>query len=98
MNQRFCPKCAHEVSKTQRYLRNWMWAKWKCDNCGTLLGFSQRRRFLMILINVIVIGLAEVINFRWKLDLGWWIWGWIIVTTLLGVPLVDEIVEIRRTD
>jgi hypothetical protein len=52
----------------------------------------------MILINVIVIGLAEVINFRWKLDLGWWIWGWIIVTTLLGVPLVDEIVEIRRTE
>jgi uncharacterized protein (DUF983 family) len=98
MNHRSCPKCGHEVPKSQRYLRNWSWATWKCSSCGAMLGFSQKPRSLMMLLDAIIIALVVVIKIHWRVDLRWWLFGWLVLSTLLVVPLVDRIIVIRETD
>ena len=99
MIQKFCPKCGHEVPKERRYLRNWMWAKWNCSNCETVLGFCYKRRSLMIFLDAIILVLVWIAKVRWEVDLRWWFYAWLLLTTLLVVPLIDGIrVVAKSTD
>jgi len=41
-----CPVCGHPVGVKRWFWRAWIWARWKCESCGTLLRFDFRRRLL----------------------------------------------------
>jgi uncharacterized protein (DUF983 family) len=96
MSRHSCPKCEHEVPKMQRYVRNYLWAKWECSHCGTRLGFAAMPRLLLVLVDTIIISLVLLIRHRWGLDLRWWLWGYLILSTLLVVPLIDRIGVVER--
>jgi hypothetical protein len=98
MNRKYCPKCSHQVPKSQIYLRNYVWAKWNCSNCGALLGFNKKRRNLMILPNVIVLLLIFYFTEPYGLAFYLWLGGWLLLFALILVPMVDRIKVLDNTD
>ena len=98
MNRRSCPKCGDEVPKAQRYLRNWSWAKWECSNCGTLPSFDQKPGNILTVVTVMLIVLAQLVRFRWGMNLNWWTWGLVVLMVFVVVPLADKIVVVEKTD
>lgn len=42
-----CPRCRTPVPMGRRLFKAWAWARWDCDVCGSTLGFSLVRRFLV---------------------------------------------------
>lgn len=85
-----CPVCGHPVGAKRWFWSAWIWARWNCRSCGTLLRFDLRRRLLfgliMGLLSMAALGIAVVcILFRispwtWAAPLlAAYIFGFIIV-------------------
>lgn len=71
-----CPVCGHPVGAKRWFWRSWIWARWNCESCGTLLRFDSRRRLLfslfMGLLFIAVLGIAVAFMlFR----ISPWIWA-----------------------
>lgn len=98
MSRHSCPKCGNEVPRAQRYLRNYSWAKWNCTSCGPLLGFSQKSRNLVMLLNVVILVLIWILTRRLEVGFRWWTIGWLMVSTLVIIPLFDRIIVVDKTD
>ena len=96
MDRHSCPKCGHEVPKTERYIRNYVWNKWECSNCGTLLTFDRRPRNALTIATLVLIATAWVVRSRWGINLNWWTLGWMVFAIFVLVPLVDRIVVVDR--
>jgi len=39
-----CPVCQEPVRWQRRWLKPWIWARWPCHKCGSLLGFDKNWR------------------------------------------------------
>jgi hypothetical protein len=44
-----CPVCGNPVGSKRYFWRAWIWARWNCQSCGTLLRFDFHRRLLFTL-------------------------------------------------
>ena len=49
---RGCPVCGEPVHWSRYWLRAYVWAKWPCPKCGSVLGFDHARRGLITAIAV----------------------------------------------
>src|ERR1035441_8250484 len=54
-----CPACGQPVSASRYIWRAWIWARWSCKSCGTLLRFDFRTRLMLGLF----VGLWQLIFF-----------------------------------
>jgi uncharacterized protein (DUF983 family) len=95
MNRHSCPKCGREAPKAQRYLRNWVWARWKCSSCGTLLTFDGKPRNILTGVAITLIVIDHIARSRWGLNLNWWTLGLVVLMIFVVVPLVDKIVVVK---
>ena len=43
----------------------------------------------MIFLDAIILVLVWIAKVRWEVDLRWWFYAWLLLTTLLVVPLID---------
>lgn len=43
-----CPNCTTPVPTERRVFRAWLFAKWRCKRCGSLLGFNKGRRIAAV--------------------------------------------------
>jgi hypothetical protein len=71
-----CPVCGHPVGTKRLFWRAWIWARWNCESCGTLLRFDFRKRLLCGLLTgllyMVVFGAAVAcLVFR----ISPWIWA-----------------------
>jgi uncharacterized protein (DUF983 family) len=66
-----CPNCGWKVPPARRWFRPWIWARWRCESCGTPLRFDLGRRLLAVLLVIpafpIVGGLADFVEQSWGL-------------------------------
>ena len=71
-----CPVCTHPVGAKRWFWRPWIWARWNCESCGTLLRFDFRRRLLfslfMTLLFMVALGIAGACM---VLNISPWIWA-----------------------
>jgi hypothetical protein len=42
-----CPVCGRPIGAKRWFWRAWIWARWHCVSCGTLLRFDFRRRLMV---------------------------------------------------
>lgn len=90
-----CPVCGHPVGAKRYFWRAWIWARWNCQSCGTLLRFDFRRRLLFGLLTGLLFtaafGIAVAcILFR----ISPWIWA----IPLLAVSILGSVFLIRHGD
>ena len=41
---RKCPNCGRPVEQSRMLLKNYLWVKWRCRKCNSLLSFDAQRR------------------------------------------------------
>src|SRR2546421_12448513 len=90
-----CPVCSHPVGAKRYFWRAWIWARWNCESCGTLLRFDFRRRLrfamYMGLLFIAAFGIAVAcMLFR--------ISGWIWAGPLLAAYIFGFIITVRHGD
>jgi hypothetical protein len=92
---RSCPVCGHPVGAKRWFWGSWIWARWHCVSCGTLLRFDSRRRWKVALIvglfNVLIVGVEALCAFS---RLSPWTW----VIPLVVISAVGTIFIIVRYD
>jgi hypothetical protein len=90
-----CPVCSHPVGVKRWFWSAWIWARWNCKSCGTLLRFDFRRRLLfglyMGLLFMAVLGIAAACIL---VRISAWIWG----VPLLATYIVSFILVVRHGD
>jgi len=85
-----CPVCGHPVGASRWFWRAWIWARWHCASCGSLLRFDFRRRLMLGLyvglFYALVMGIAVLLVLSrispwiWAVPiLGIYIWGTVII-------------------
>ena len=71
-----CPVCGHPVGAKRWFWGAWIWARWNCKSCGTLLRFDFRRRlllaFFMGLLYMVAFGVVVACM---SVRISPWIWG-----------------------
>jgi len=78
-----CPVCGRPVGSSRYYWRAWLWARWNCRSCGTVLRFDFRRRLLLGLSMIMSQALFFGFEFLWI----WFhfpVWAYFI----WGIPLL----------
>ena len=90
-----CPVCGNPVGAKRWFWGAWIWARWQCAACGTLLRFDLRRRLLLGLfvglLCAVMMGIAVLlILFRVTL----WIWA----LPLLAIFIAGMILIFVRGD
>lgn len=60
-----CPQCRTPVPFERRVFRAWLWARWRCKTCDSLLGFNVKRRIIAgVLIVQIATSVVAIILFK----------------------------------
>ena len=71
-----CPICGHPVGAKRWFWCAWIWARWHCTSCDTLLRFDFRRRLMLGLfiglLYVLMMGVALLCMFS---GISAWIWA-----------------------
>jgi hypothetical protein len=55
-----CPVCGHPVGAKRWFWRSWIWARWRCVSCDTLLRFDFRQRLRVGLFHGLFLALLMV--------------------------------------
>ena len=82
LDQHSCPYCGHHVGLKRLALQAWYWAKWNCPECGTLLRFDKRRRWLGGAC--VGIWVASIIVLDGWIGIPWYVGG--LLGALVGIP------------
>gem|GEM_PF-2575555 len=70
-----CPICHHPVGAGRWFWRAWIWARWNCGSCGSLLRFDFGRRLLFALFfGVILVTAFGIAAACMLLQISPWIW------------------------
>jgi len=79
-DSRSCPQCGNKVGRKRLYLKAWIWSKWECPVCASLLEFDFGRRFVITLGAV----LLALLPFPALFDIEPWYYGcpWIVLVFL----------------
>jgi len=90
-----CPICGHPLGAKRWFWSAWIWARWHCVSCDTLLRFDFRRRLMLGsflgLFNALMMGVAVL---RLMSRISPWIW----VFLLLVIYIVGTIFIFVRGD
>ncbi len=71
-----CPVCGHPVGARRWFWRAWIWARWHCESCGTLLRFDFRRRLLVALfMGLLIMAALGVATACMLFRISPWIWA-----------------------
>lgn len=87
-SDRDCPVCGGPVHWTRYWLRAWIWAKWPCPRCGSLLGFNRNRRMLYALAGAIAGGIFGTLRFHY----GWLVGLAFIVAATALLQLIENVI------
>src|SRR2546430_4195706 len=90
-----CPVCGHPVGAKRYFWRAWIWARWNCQSCGTLLRFDFRRRLLFGLFMGLLFTAAFGIAVACMLLR---ISPWILVIPLLAASIFGFVFVVRHGD
>jgi ribosomal protein L37AE/L43A len=64
-SDRDCPVCGEPVHWSRFMFRAWVWAKWKCKKCNSSLGFSRKRRLILVIPVAIAGGIFGFLSSRY---------------------------------
>ena len=87
-----CPACGQRVSWSRLNLRAWVWARWPCESCGTLLRFHLASR---LLCGVLLAGWLEFTNLFVLRHVDVWVWFVILVVGTFAILRLDRIAEAK---
>jgi len=85
-----CPVCGHPVGVKRWFLRSWIWARWNCESCGTLLRFDICSRLLFALfMGLLFIAAFGVAIACMLIGISAWLWAMpLLATFTLGFIFV----------
>jgi len=90
-----CPACGHPVGAKRWFWRSWIWARWHCISCGTLLRFDFRRRLVLGLFTGLFCGLMMGVAVLCVMSrISPWIWAF----PLFAIYIVGTIFIFARGD
>ena len=85
-----CPACGNPVGAKRWFWTAWIWAKWNCIFCGTLLRFDLRRRLmlglLLALLYMLMTGIAVI--FGEMSDISPWTWALPVLAIIMVAPVL----------
>ena len=88
-----CPACGHPVGASRWFWRAWIWARWHCASCDSLLRFDFRRRLLLGLCVGLLGALVMLIGvILVSASISPWIWA----APLLGIYICGTFIIFSR--
>jgi hypothetical protein len=90
-----CPVCGRPVGSNRYFWRSWIWARWHCVSCGTLLRFDFRRRLVLGLYTGLFYGLMIGVAILCVMSrISPWLWG----IPLIAIWVAGSIFVFLRCD
>jgi len=101
-----CPICGHPVGAKRWFWCAWIWARWHCRSCGTLLRFDFRRRLMLgLFVGLLCVLMTGLLALCVMSRISPWIWVFpVLVTYIVGTIIIavrgDRIIvaEQRKDD
>ena len=86
ISSRACPVCGEPVPWTRYWIKPWVWAKWPCSRCDSILTFDGSRRLWVGMIGGALGG-----SFFFVTKLYGWVAGFIVFIVGLLLFLFDRV-------
>jgi len=90
-----CPACGQRVGWSRLNLRAWIWARWKCESCGTELRFSSASRWLCALLSG---GWFVFLDFFVLRHVAVWVWFIILCVGIFAIFRLDRIIVAKPAE
>src|ERR1039457_1133608 len=85
-----CPVCGHPVGAKRWFWRAWIWARWHCESCATLLRFDFRRRLMLgLFVGLLCVLMTGVVALCLMSRISPWFWVFpVLVTYIVGTIFI----------
>jgi hypothetical protein len=90
LSKHCCPVCGDSIGANRWFWRSWIWTRWHCSSCGSLLRFNFRQRLkvglLVLLFDAAVLAMgvfllvSRISPWIWAIPIcGIYLWGTILI-------------------